>query len=439
MTDTTEPSRRAGLRNELRRAVCEAEGFAWDSDMLEPDEYGDHADAVLAVLYREWPWLRAEAEDAAPAVVPSADRAALRDRIAEELAARFTSGAEYTQGMRVAFEGPDGGPATRMVTPFEAAEAVLAVLPAPADRAAACICGHTEAQHFEDACLMCDCGDYLLPAAAREVIASLQKAALPATPHLAAEALTTADLVTALRGAGAEKDKLHDSEVRELRRKLAEAERIWENADFRLGQEMGRRQIAEKEANRLRAELRRLAVESAAVDRVAADWFAAARFVEAMNEACDQKPCEACTTREDVASELRRVAAETPPAETTPRRGDAFEQWLKAQRDLCLGHATSWGAVDGLLDQYRLHADMGVPLDGHVCEARVVGDCECLESGPAVEAQPGKDTETPCGPAPDQCDADGGEPCADHERKQSHRDDDHSLCRFRDCEVLRQT
>jgi hypothetical protein len=38
------------LRDSIRRAVCEAEGFAWDSDMLEPDEYGDVADAVLAVL-----------------------------------------------------------------------------------------------------------------------------------------------------------------------------------------------------------------------------------------------------------------------------------------------------------------------------------------------------------------------------------------------------
>jgi hypothetical protein len=44
---------RAALREALRRAVCEAEGFAWDSDMLEPDEYGDHADAVLAVLNGE--------------------------------------------------------------------------------------------------------------------------------------------------------------------------------------------------------------------------------------------------------------------------------------------------------------------------------------------------------------------------------------------------
>lgn len=45
-----------------------------------------------------------------------------------------------------------------------------------ADRAAVCICGDTEQQHFEDACLVCDCGDYLLPEAAREVIGRLQQA-----------------------------------------------------------------------------------------------------------------------------------------------------------------------------------------------------------------------------------------------------------------------
>jgi hypothetical protein len=41
---------RAGLRDQVRRAICEAEGFGWDTDMLEPDEYGEHADVVLAVL-----------------------------------------------------------------------------------------------------------------------------------------------------------------------------------------------------------------------------------------------------------------------------------------------------------------------------------------------------------------------------------------------------
>lgn len=60
---------RAPLRDRIRRAVCEAEGFAWDTDMLEPDEYGEVADAVLAVL------------DA------PADRAAVLHEAADELAA----------------------------------------------------------------------------------------------------------------------------------------------------------------------------------------------------------------------------------------------------------------------------------------------------------------------------------------------------------------
>lgn len=45
---TTDPN--TDLRDRIRRAICEAEGFAWDTDMLEPDEYGEVADAVLAVL-----------------------------------------------------------------------------------------------------------------------------------------------------------------------------------------------------------------------------------------------------------------------------------------------------------------------------------------------------------------------------------------------------
>lgn len=122
MTDTTDhPSRRAGLRDELRRAVCEAEGFVWDSDMLEPDEYGDHADTVLAVLYREWPWLRAEAEDAASVVVPAADRAALRDRIAAAVQPLLMDALPKP----IAAARAD-----------EVADVVLSVLPAPADRAA---------------------------------------------------------------------------------------------------------------------------------------------------------------------------------------------------------------------------------------------------------------------------------------------------------------
>ncbi|MEU5716588.1 hypothetical protein AB0G71_12485 [Streptomyces sp. NPDC020403] len=93
---------RVPVRDRIRRAICEASGFTWLPDeLMEPDEYGEHADAVLAVL------------------------------------------------------------------------------PAPAvDRAAVCICGHTEAQHFEDVCQVCDCGDFLEPEAAREMIAHLRAAVL---------------------------------------------------------------------------------------------------------------------------------------------------------------------------------------------------------------------------------------------------------------------
>lgn len=61
--------------------------------------------------------------------------------------------------------------------------------------------------------------------------------------------------------------------------------------------------------------------------------------------------------------------------EPLPRRGDRVEQWLKAQRDLCIGHASTYDVVDGLLDEYRLHADTGTPLDQHVRQAGTFEDC----------------------------------------------------------------
>lgn len=60
-----------------------------------------------------------------------------------------------------------------------------------------------------------------------------------------------------------------------------------------------------------------------------------------------------------------------------PARGDAVEAWLKAQRDACFGHASTHNVVDGLLDEYRLHADTGTPLHEHACEPF----CGCKESG----------------------------------------------------------
>jgi hypothetical protein len=113
-------------------------------------------------------------------------------------------------------------------------------------------------------------------------------------------------------------------------------------------------------------------------------------------------------TAQEVEAELRRMAA-APAAvsavpgqadgetsgEAQPRRGDQFEAWLKAQRDEYeVRSSPQWAALDEVLDTYRLHADMGVQLDGHVCEGRVVGDCECLEQ-PAAGAQQPKEADAP--------------------------------------------
>jgi hypothetical protein len=74
---------RADLRDRIRQAVCEAEGFGWDTDMLEPDEYGEVADAVLAVLPDQAAVRAAALHEAADAVRNGAFADTLR-RMADE-------------------------------------------------------------------------------------------------------------------------------------------------------------------------------------------------------------------------------------------------------------------------------------------------------------------------------------------------------------------
>jgi hypothetical protein len=70
-----------------------------------------------------------------------------------------------------------------------------------------------------------------------------------------------------------------------------------------------------------------------------------------------------------------------------PQRGDLVEQWLKSRRDrFSEHHDTQWDVIDNLLDDYRLHADTGTPLDQHCCENGSVDDCygcyEAAKAGP---------------------------------------------------------
>ncbi|MFF4338123.1 hypothetical protein [[Kitasatospora] papulosa] len=115
--------------------------------------------------------------------------------------------------------GLDPAPAQQMIDTYT--QTILAGQGAPAvDRATVCICGHTEAQHFEDVCQVCDCGDYLVPEAAREMIAHLRGAALAkqdgrraATLREGADLIEQA-LIHSVAPASSERDEVWDQAVR---------------------------------------------------------------------------------------------------------------------------------------------------------------------------------------------------------------------------------
>ncbi|TXJ78591.1 hypothetical protein E2C11_16420 [Streptomyces lavendulae] len=205
------PPSRAALRDRIRRAICEAEGFAWDTDMLEPDEYGDVADAVLAVL---------PVQD---------DRAVIRAAALLEGATAIDLDRDVTK--------PGGGKGAYRRAMNRAADLMRRLAVKAQDTATA------EHHTVDGARYLCHTDDHYCPSEAR------------------------------------------------------------------------------------------------------------------------------------------------PAGTQQPRRGDQVEAWLRARRDehRDTGHGV-WSTLDALLDQYRLLADTGTPLGEHVCEGRVVGDCECLEPAPECVA-----------------------------------------------------
>lgn len=79
MTETT-PSRRAGLRDEISKAIHRYDNHhALSGNDIPSRHHRGEADAVMAILYREWPWLRAEAEELTEARAAVARVQALAD------------------------------------------------------------------------------------------------------------------------------------------------------------------------------------------------------------------------------------------------------------------------------------------------------------------------------------------------------------------------
>ncbi|MGW2861889.1 hypothetical protein [Streptomyces sp. NPDC001205] len=258
------------LRELIRRAICEASGFEFDADGLEPDEYGEHADAVLAVL------------------------------------------------------------------------------PAPVDRAA-CDC---------EAEVHMGVGIYHHPWCATK------RGTAPADDL---------DWKAKLGAVTDGRDHLQRENAR-LWRDLATAERLRENADFHLGQEMARRQLAEKTAARLRS-------DRAAVLREAADDLATA-FGDPMAKHIGLLG----------AAHLRRRAREVEAGRPDLRRMADGAQQPEAPR----------------------------------CDVEFEGGGRCGK--PAGHRPPGSDdphVPTPCS-IPNPCE--DGELCARHEREQAHAEGEHAFC-----------
>lgn len=164
----------------------------------------------------------ARAHAAGPVAVPPTDQTALRDRTAAAPVKQRAdcTETEWAEQERARFERLYTRESVRADTAVRDADIYQARLErlgegytrerkraeraeAEAERLrtyrdATCICQHTEQQHFEDACLVCDCGDYLPPEAAREVIARWRTAALNARADRAAVLTEVADFVRGL-------------------------------------------------------------------------------------------------------------------------------------------------------------------------------------------------------------------------------------------------
>lgn len=115
--------------------------------------------------------------------------------------------------------------------------------------------------------------------------------------------------------------------------------------------------------------------------RAALDW--PQRAVAALDGSAEaggptegHQPC--ICGRRDMCRCAYDAEADTPAPAPLPRRDDHVAAWIKRARDARAdGPSPRWDylALDYLLDDYRLHADTGTPLDEHVCDGGQCDDC----------------------------------------------------------------
>jgi len=154
---------------------------------------------------------------------------------------------------------------------------------------------------------------------------------------------------------------------------------------------------------------------------------------------------EWCGAARELLDEFTAVSAVRPPATDRTALREQIAAALGSLQGTVhhLPPATRQAVIDALVPVLPEPADRAAVLrevEQHIRElaratfqpyyrsayATLADDISRLAAEPAA-AGPDQ-THTPCGPAPSQCDAEAGEPCADHEREQAHAEGEHCFC-----------
>lgn len=120
-----------------------------------------------------------------------------------------------------------------------------------------------------------------------------------------------------------------------------------------------------------------------------------------------------------------------PPDEATVLAARHLDETEGPAQIGTLMTASTRGAINRVLRYIAMAHNAPAAESGSGCAhcggPHAWDDCEAYTALVADEAQQAETQATPCGPPPDSCEP-GGEPCARHEREQSHADGEHELC-----------
>lgn len=259
-----------------------------------------------------------------------------------------------------------------------------------------------------------------------------------------------------------EQHDLDVAELNRLRRELSASERTRANADFHLGQEMSRRQLAEKEISRLRAVVARLRQMTDYWEQQLPDVIRTPAVVSAIRAALEGADDVSRMADEAPAVDLAAAQDPTPlrwglgdvlwgddDTVTVLLSGPAGEPyWLELDPERAAVLREDLAGPDGavvvdraalireVIDRLETRARQAPAPGARLHSFRDVARVLVAElHDMAGEARDERETQAaevvaamhvPCSFPP--CDTGPGEPCDTHERLWAHAEGDHELC-----------